>query len=162
MDRRDSVAGAGRFRVHRIRDGWIDFAAFRRTAHYQLHYRDAGICDRILIGFPVGRRHKSFFLIDRFQKPGAPRRRRFSLREATLAGQAVRGVPELHRRMFLGCGLLAGDKLLSLMEQRILRGLLGCLSEKAVAAATGQKPATLHKYVTTLYAHISESTAVRR
>jgi len=149
---RASMAGAGKFRVHRLRDGWIDFEAFRRSLHYRLYYRDAGIRDRIWIGFPVTPDRESFFLIDRFQQRGGPRRRLFSLEEAAGVGDAVRGLPEFHRRLFLGSGLLAGDKPLSPMEQEILRGLLTARTEKQIAASTGQKPATLHKYVTTLYA----------
>jgi DNA-binding CsgD family transcriptional regulator len=152
MDSRASMAGTGRFRVHRLRDGWIDFAAFRHTPHYKLYYRDGGIADRIMIGFPVTADHESFFLIDRLLSKGNLRRRLFSRREATLVGDAVRGTPELHRRLFLGSGLLAGDKLLSPMERQILQGLLTGLAEKQIAASTGQKISTLHKYVTALYA----------
>lgn len=147
-----SLAGAGRFRVHRMRDGWIDFKAFRRTLHYRLYYRDAGITDRMTIGFPVGDGLESFFLIDRFARKDGSRRRNFSLHEATLAGTAVRGIPELHRRLFLGNGLSAGDKPLSPMERQILHGLLTGKAEKEIAESTGQKPATTHKYITSLYA----------
>jgi len=40
------VAGAGKFRVHRMRDGWIPFAKFRRSEHYKLHYTELGITER--------------------------------------------------------------------------------------------------------------------
>lgn len=156
MTSRASMAGAGTFRVHRLRDtpesGWLDFAAFRRTLHYRLYYRDAGIVDRLWIGFPVTDSNESFFLIDRIQKPGHPRRRHFSAREVKLVGDALRGVAELHRRLLLGQGLLTSDKPLSPMERQILDGLLGGGTEKEIAEGTGQKPATLHKYVTALYA----------
>lgn len=153
LDSRATMSGTGRFRVHRLRDReFLDFAAFRRTLHYRLYYLEPGIVDRIMIGFPVADGRESFFLIDRFQKPGAPRRRLFSRREAEFAGSAARGVPELHRRLFLDSGLLVGDKLLSPTERQILYGLLTGQSEKELAVALGQSPATLHKYVTALYA----------
>lgn len=148
MTGRASLAGAGRFRVHRLRDGWIDFAAFKRTLHYKLYYRGEGIVDRMTIGFPVADGAESFLLIDR-QGPG---RRPFTAREAALAGGAVRGVPELHRRLLLSHGLLVGEKPLSPTERHILRCLLTGLAEKEIAVRAGQKPATLHKYVTALYA----------
>ena len=151
MTGRASLAGAGRFRVHRLRDGWIDFAAFRRTLHYRLYYRDHGIVDRMTIGFPVSADAESFLLVDRQKVAGAARRRAFTKRDAALAGGAVRGLPELHRRLFLAHGILTRDKALGPMERRIVRGLLSAGSEKEIAAATGQSPATLHKYVTTLY-----------
>ncbi|GAA5126331.1 helix-turn-helix transcriptional regulator [Luteolibacter yonseiensis] len=150
MDSRASMSGCGHFRVFRIRDKrFLDFAEFKKTPHYKRYYEDGGITDRILVGFPVGPDHESLFLIDRFHaKPPA---RLFTLREATLAGDAVRGVPELHRRLFLGNGLMMGDKLLSPMERQILRGLLNGLAEKEIAMSTGQQVTTLHKYVTALY-----------
>jgi len=148
---RASLAGAGRFRVHRTRGGWIDFAAFRRTLHYELYYRREGIVDRMTIGFPVNADAESFLLLDRQNTAGGPRRRPFTARDAALAGGAVRGVPELHRRLFLSHGLFGNDKPLSQTERRILHGLLAGQTEKKIAAATGQSPSTLHKYVTALY-----------
>ena len=151
MDSRASMSSCGRFRVYRIRDkSFLDFVAFKKTPHYKRYYEDGGVADRIMIGFPVGPDHESFFLIDRFHSKSSPRL--FSLREATLAGDAVRGVPELHRRLFLGNGLMMGDKLLSPMERQILRGLLNGLTEKEIAMSNGQQVSTLHKYVTGLYA----------
>ena len=157
LDSRATISTTGRFRVHRLRDGWFDFPAFRRTLHYRLYYQESGIVDRILVGFPIADGRESFLMIDRWQKPGAPRRRRFSRREAERAGAAVRGAPELHRRLFLDTGLLTGDKLLSPTERQILHGLLTAQTEKELALALGQKPATLHKYVTALYARFNVS-----
>ena len=153
LDSRATISTTGRFRVHRIRDrDFLDFAAFRRTLHYRLYYRDSGIVDRFLVGFPIEPDRESFFMVDRIQKPGGPRRRLFSRAEAGLAGAAIRGTPELQRRLFLGCGLLVGDKLLSPIESQVLRGLLSAQTEKEIALALSQRPATLHKYVTALYA----------
>ncbi|HWL51118.1 MAG TPA: LuxR C-terminal-related transcriptional regulator [Chthoniobacteraceae bacterium] len=149
---RASMAGAGSFRVHRLRDGWIDFEAFRRSLHYRLYYEEPGIIDRIWIGFPINEDRESFFMIDRFQLPGQPPRQIFTLEEATLAGDAVRSQPHLQRWLLLGNGLLAGDKLLSPTERQILCELLTAKSEKEIADALGQKQATLHKYITSLYA----------
>lgn len=151
MTGRASLAGAGRFRVHRLRDpDWIDYAAFLRTDHYRLYYQEPGIIDRMTIGFPVGPDAESFFLIDRYQKSGISCRP-FNDREAALAGTAARGAPTLHRRLMLGHGLLSGDKLLSPTERKILHGLLTGQTEKELATLMGLKPATLHKYVTALY-----------
>jgi DNA-binding CsgD family transcriptional regulator len=151
MDSRATMSGCGRFRVYRIRDRrYLNFAAFEKTAHYRRYYLDGGIHDRIMIGFPVTADCESFFLIDRFQADPPPQL--FSLREVTLAGYAVRGVPWLHRRLFLDNGLLMADKLLSPMERQILRALLTGVTEKDLAASTGQKVTTMHKYVTALYA----------
>jgi len=152
LDSRATMSGCGRFRVHRLRDGFFDFAAFRRTLHYKLYYEEPGIVDRIMIGFPVTSNRESFFLIDRFRGKGPARRAHFSRAEAELAGHAAAGVPELHRRLFLNCGLFVGDKLLSPTEQKVLEGLLRGDTEKAIAAAMGQRFATLHTYVKALYA----------
>lgn len=147
------LAGAGRFQLHRLRDGWIDFPAFRRSLHYRIYYRDQRIADRIWIAVPVTADREAVFLIDRRQVPGAPRRRHFSRREAELPGDALRAIPWFHRRLLLDCGLLAGDKPLSPTERRVLRGLLTGRPEKDLAARLGQAPATLHHYVKALYRH---------
>lgn len=145
------MASAGRFRIIRLRDGkFFDFAEFKKSAHYRRYYLEAGIADRLAIGFPVTSDLESYFLIDRFQTK--PRRRLFTHREGELAGNALRGVPQLHHRLLLGNGLLASDKLLSPMERQILKALLTGQTEKQMAAANGQTPATLHNYVTRLYA----------
>jgi DNA-binding CsgD family transcriptional regulator len=158
MTGRASLAGAGAFRVHRLRDGnFIDYAAFKRTEHYRLYYREPGIVDRMTIGFPVSASAESFFLIDRFRRAAGARQRPFTARDAAIAGGAVRGLPMLHRQLMLSHGLLAGDKLLSPVERQILKGLIGGDTEKRIAAFLGQKPATLHKYVTALYARLGVS-----
>ncbi len=150
MDSRATMGSTGRFRFYRIRDGKLfDFAAFKKTPHYKRYYRDGGIADRIMVGFPVTADLESFFLIDRFQTK--PRRRLFTQREADLAGNALRGIPELHHRLLLGNGLLVSDKLLSPMERQILQGLLTGQTENQIAVSLGRKPSTLHKSVTNLY-----------
>jgi len=148
MDSRATMAGNGHFRLYRLRDGTIDFAAFKKTSHYKRYYRDGGIADRITIGFPVTPDLESYFLIDRFQ---AKSRRHFNLREAMLAGNAVRGIPQLHRRLLLCNGLFVSDKLLSPMERQILQGLLTGQTENQIAVSLGRKLSTLHKNVTSLY-----------
>lgn len=150
MDSHASMSGCGHFRSYRIRDRrYLNFAEFEKTAHYRRYYLEGEIHDRIMVGFPVTADCESFFLIDRFRDDPPPRL--FTLREATLAGDAVRGVPWLHRRLFLGNGLLMADKLLSPMERQILRALLTGVTEKDLALSTGQKVTTMHKYVTGLY-----------
>lgn len=156
MTGRASLAGAGRFRVHRLRDpAFIDYAAFRKTEHYRLYFRDAGIIDRVTIGFPVAANVESFFLVDRFRRVSG--RRSFAAREAALAGSALRGLPTLHRQLAFSHGLLSGDKLLSAFERQILGRLIAGETEKAIAAALDRKPTTLHKYVSTLYARLGVS-----
>jgi DNA-binding CsgD family transcriptional regulator len=152
MTGRASLAGAGHFRVHRLRDkDWLDFNALRRTEHYRLYFELPGIIDRILVGVPVSSACESFVMIHRHRAQDGSRRKLFTRREAQLAGEIMRGVPELHRRLFLGNGLLTGDKPLSPTERRILNGLLDGLTEKEIASAIGQRFATTHKYVKSLY-----------
>lgn len=151
MSSQAAMAGAGKFRVHRMRDGWIDFAAFEKTLHYKLYYEEAGIIDRIWIGFPVNETTESCLLIDRFRKPGEGEVPHFTLEEALLAASAARGVAELHRRLFLTSGLLVGDKPLSPMEQQILQALLTGRTEKQIAEEMGHKVATTHTHVVNLY-----------
>jgi len=145
MTGRKMLALAGSFRVFRLRDGWVDFEAFRRTEHYDLYYRKAGLADRIHAGFPFDADTESLFLVDR--KRGA-----FTDRHKALVEMALRGNREFHRRLFLDHGLLNGNFPLTPLQRRIVHGLLSGLSEKEIAAATGQNPKTMHGYVTALYA----------
>lgn len=138
------VEGAGRFQIHRLRDGWVDFDLFRRSEHFHYHYEKQGITDRIWVSFPLNADAESMFLIDR-------RRGRFSDRDALVARTVLRGIRGFHRRLFLDRGLLMGEVPLTPLQRRIVRGLLSGISEKEIAAATGQKPATMHSYVTSLY-----------
>ncbi len=149
-----SLAGAGTFRAHRLRDpDFLDFAAFKRTEHYRLYYRIPGIVDRITVGFPVHADAESFFLIDRYrERANGGRGRPFSARDVAVAAGALRGTRDLHRQLLMSHGLLGGDKLLSPVERHILFGLLRGDTEREIATALGQKPTTVHKYVGDLHA----------
>lgn len=152
-----SLAGAGTFRAHRLRDPeFLDFAAFKRSEHYRLYYRQPGIIDRVTVGFPVHADAESFFLIDRYrERADGTRPRPFTARDVAIAGGAARGMRSLHRQLMMSHGLLAGDKLLSPVERQILFGLLRGETEREIATALGQKPATVHKYVGDLHARYS-------
>ncbi len=143
------MARAGKFRIYLLRDGWINFAEFQKSEHYQLYYRDQGVTDRMWIGFPLNADTESIFLVDRVR--AGRRAQRFTKREAALAGLAVRGLREFHRRTLLYHGLLLGEKPFGSLERQIIQGLLTSRTEKEIAAATGQKLSTMHKYVTSIY-----------
>ncbi|GMV30185.1 MAG: hypothetical protein AMXMBFR59_23100 [Rhodanobacteraceae bacterium] len=149
-----SLAGAGAFRAHRLRDpDFLDFAAFKRTEHYRLYYRIPGIVDRMTVGFPVHGDAESFFLVDRYRsRADAGRGRPFSTRDVAVAAGMLRGVRVLHRQLMFSRGLFCGGKLLSPVERHILSGLLRGDTEREIAAGLGQKPATVHKYVGDLHA----------
>ncbi len=149
MDSRSSMSGCGHFRVGRIRDkDFLDFPAFEKTVHYKRYYLDGGIADRFMVGCPVTKDHESLWMVDRFRGKS---RRHFTAREADIVGNALRGLPLLHRHLLLGNGLLMADKLLSPLEREILQGLLTGQTEKQIALTMDRKPATLHKHVTALY-----------
>lgn len=141
-----SIAGAGKFRVHRLRDGWIPFAAFRRTEHYRLHYTELGITDRMWISFPLNSDTESILLVDRTTTTP-----HFSKREADLAGNISRGLRGFHQRLFLSRGLHIGETSLSPVTRRVLQKLLTGLSEKEIASSMEQSVSTTHKYVSTIY-----------
>lgn len=140
------VAGAGTFRVHRMRDGWIPFREFRRSEHYKLHYTEQGITDRMWISFPLNDDSESVFLIDRMGS--SPH---FSKRDAAVAFATLRGIRGFHRHLFLTRGLLIGETALSPVASRIVQKLLTGLSEKEIAISLNQGVATTHKYVQAIY-----------
>ena len=137
---------AGQFRVHRMRDGFVDFAKFRRTRHYQLAYRAFGIDDRMWVGFPVHKDTESFFLFDKLRT-----RRRFSEDDAALAGEALRGIKWFHRQLLLGHGLAIAEKPLTSMQRRVLGLLLTEKSEKEISVALGHSFDTTHTHVMEIY-----------
>lgn len=140
------AAGAGKFRVHRMRDGWIPFAAFRKTEHYRLHYTELGITDRMWVSLPLNVDTESIFLVDRWgSKPN------FSRHDAAMAGDIVRGLRGFQKLLFVTRGLHIGEMPLSPTFRRVLKKLLTGMTEKQIAAELKQPVATTHKYVRTLY-----------
>lgn len=137
------VAGAGAFRVSRLRDGFVDFPTFRRTPHYRVFYQEAGITDRMFVGTPVSRDAECFLLFDRLH-----RAKRFSHRDAAFAAHVLRGLKWFQRELLLGQGLPLAKEPLTVTERRIVSLLLTEKSEKQIAAELGQTPATTHKYIT--------------
>lgn len=148
---------AGAFRVHRMRDGWIDFDKFRRTEHYRLYYKENEVADRIWVVFPVGPKVESIFLLDRLTS-GPQARRRFTEEEADLAGGVLRGLREFHRRLLLRHGVYRNVKPLSPLKLKLLQELLSAKSEKGIATAIGCKQTTMRTYVRELYAEFGVST----
>ncbi|MFY0566959.1 response regulator transcription factor [Archangium lansingense] len=133
---------AGRFRVHRLRDGWIDFKTFKSTPHYDLFYRLPRIDDRIWVVLPLGPDMESYFVIDKIAT-----RTRFSAADAELAGVVLRGLKWFHRALALSHGLIAARSPLTAMERRVTRLLLTGRSEKEIADALGSTLGTTHNHV---------------
>jgi DNA-binding CsgD family transcriptional regulator len=140
------IRGAGKFRVHRLRDGWIPYREFCQTEHYRLHYTELGISDRMWINFPLNADTESIYLIDRMGSS-----QHFTKREALLAGAILRGVRGFHRRLFLNRGLGIGEQPLSPVLQRIIQKLLTGMSEKEIALSMDQSLPTTHKYIRAIY-----------
>lgn len=139
------IDGAGTFRVHQLRDGWIPFRKFSQSEHYRLHYTELGITDRLWISFPLNADTESIFLIDR------TRPNHFLKKEVTLAGTILRAIRGFHRRLFLSRALHIAEKPLSPVYQRIVRLLLSGKSEKEIASSMGQSATTTHKHISMIY-----------
>lgn len=137
---------AGTLRVHRMRDGFVDFAAFRRTPPYRFYYEGLGITDRIWVGSPITADAESYFLFDLHRT-----RRRFSSADAALAGAALRGLKWFQRNLMLSNGLLQANAPLSPTQRKVLALLLTEKSEKEIAHALSLTPGTTHQYVVDLF-----------
>jgi DNA-binding CsgD family transcriptional regulator len=146
MTSRALAAEAGRFRVYRLRDGFVDCEAFRRTTHYKAVYRDRGVDDRMCVVFPVNADAESYFLFDHVDS-----RRRFSIADAQLAGYALRGIKWFHRQLLLSHNLLLANVPIQPAQRRVLLMLLTGRSEKEIAAALGLAAGTTHQYAVELY-----------
>jgi len=140
------TARAGTFRVHRMRDGFIDFAAFRRTGHYRRFYEAPGITDRLWVAAPVNRDAESYLVFDRIRA-----RRGFTPADAALAADALRGIKWFHRQLLLSHGLPLARDPLSPAQRRVLLLLLGGQAERHIAAALELTPGTTHQYAVKVY-----------
>lgn len=143
------MRAAGRFRVHRLRDGFVDFDAFRATTHYRVFYRASGLRDRMWVVIPVNADCESCLFFDTYTP-----RRRFSSHDAQLAADALRDSAWFHRRLLLGNGLLVARKPLSPSQRQLLRLLLSDRAESRIGDDLGLTRATTHTYVTRLYRHL--------
>lgn len=142
----EMIKGMGKFQSHRMRDGWIPFEEFQNSKHYRIHYTDLNISDRIWLSVPLNADSESVFLIDRHGD--SPH---FTRGEEILAATILRGIRRFHCRLFLERGLFIGEHELSPVSRRILQKLLTGMSEKEIAQALNQTPATTHKYIKTIY-----------
>jgi DNA-binding CsgD family transcriptional regulator len=143
------AAKAGtQFRVHVMRDGFIDFDAFRKTPYYQTFYRDLGITDRMWICLPLSRDTESVIVFDR-HRPA----RHFTNRQAAWAGTAWRGLRWFHRQMLLSHGLLGAQSSLSPGQRRMVQELLTGKPEKEIATVLGLSVSTTHQYVKAILRH---------
>jgi DNA-binding CsgD family transcriptional regulator len=137
---------AGIFRAHRLHDGFVNLAKFKRTAHYQAFYEGAGISDRMWIVFPVNADVESYFVFDRYR-----RGKNFSKADEELAAFALRGVKWFHRQLMLQHGLLVAGTPLTSAEQKIVSLLLTDKSEKEIAEELGRSFHTTHWYVMEIF-----------
>ncbi len=140
------MATAGTHRVHQLRDGWIDFAAFRETQHYEMYYEKAGIADRLWIGFPVNADTESIFTFDR-NSPHRP----FTPAQKATAAYAVRGIKHFHRQLLLRHGLMAANARLSPTEWKMVPHLLTDRTEKEIAAIMDLTFDATHKHARGIY-----------
>lgn len=133
---------AGRFRVYRLRDGWMDFKTFESTPHYELFYKHPRIDDRLWVVLPLGPDTESCFVLDKVAT-----RTRFSAADAELVGFVLRGIKWFHRALALNHGLIVARSPLTVMERRVTQLLLTGRSEKEIADALGSSLGTTHNHV---------------
>lgn len=139
-----NVAGAGRFRVHRL----VDLAPpeWFESEYYRVTYQTKGHEDAIWAGVPINPDAESYFGVYR-----GPTMSRFSPEERDAFGYLLRGLKWFHRRLMLSHGLLIAETPLTPAERKVLHGLLTGRSEKEIAAHIGQSYNTTHQRVGTLY-----------
>jgi DNA-binding CsgD family transcriptional regulator len=137
---------AGSFRVHRLRDGFVDLAAFQKTLHYRVFYRELGVNDRLWIGNPLTPDAESFFVFDKRNT-----RSRFTATHAAMAGDTLRGLLWFQRQLMFSHGLSLVESPLTPMERRVVQLLLSEKSEKEIAAALKQSAHTTHSHIKQIY-----------
>lgn len=140
------MRGAGHFRVHRLRDGFVDFAALEKTPYYQNYYRDFGLDDRLWVASPLTAEAESFFLFDRRNT-----RARFTAADARLVGDTLRGLLWFQHRLMCSHGLSLVESPLTAMERRVVGLLLTDRTEKEIAAELKQSEHTTHDHIKHIY-----------
>lgn len=141
-----AVKLAGAFRVHRLRDGFVDFEALRKTLHYRAFYEALGVDDRLWVATPLTPDAKSYFVFDKRRT-----RSRFTAADAKLAGDTLRGLASLQRQLACSHGLSLVEQPLTLTERRVIRCLLTEKSEKEIASALKQSEHTTHSHIKQIY-----------
>lgn len=143
------AATTGKFRAYTLHGGKLvaDLNAFQLTDHYDLFYRQRGVCDRIWVGVPVNHDTESFFCFDRTGEG----RQHFTNEDLELAAFALRGIKWFHRQLLLSHGLGVCVDPLTPVDRRVIQGLLTGASEQAIAARLNLSPGTLHQYATRIY-----------
>jgi DNA-binding CsgD family transcriptional regulator len=137
---------AGRFRVHRLRDGFVDFETFVQTEHYKAYYEMLGVKDRLWVGAPVSDDAEVFFVFDR-RANDAP----FTAEDAERAGYALRGLTWFHRQLMFSHGVPLANSPLTATERAVMLMLLTDKTEREIAAELGQSPHTTHDHVKEIY-----------
>lgn len=149
---RKIISESGRFRSYRLRDGFVDFQAFRKTPQYNKYFRQGGITDRIWCVCPVNQDSESLFCFDRIRRRG-----RFTEDHELVVSRALRGIKWFHRQLLLNHGLLVAKTPLSPAHRRLLPELLSDKLEKEIAETLGLSRTTTHKYVTDIFRNFNVS-----
>jgi DNA-binding CsgD family transcriptional regulator len=138
------IAQSGNFRACRlcdlVPDDWF------QSEFYHRYYLDSGRGDVIYVAFPINDDAESYFGI--FRDVGQPP---FEPRERDAVAYVLRGIKWFHRHLMLSHGLLVAESQLTPVERRVLKQLLGGLTEKQIASALGQSYHTTHEHVTVIY-----------
>lgn len=139
------VDGNGNTRVRTMRDVateevWSEHWFSRKYLSFY------GVGDRMMGAFPINESCESCIVLDRSTVSGG-----FDMSHRNLLHQAIAGVPDLHRFMFLERGILNSTMLLSRREMDTYRMLLTEMSESEIAEKMQLSTHTVHDYARQLY-----------
>lgn len=139
-----NVSLAGSFRCNRLADlvppEWFD------SDYYRLFYRDVDHIDVIWAGCPVNEDAEVYFGVSRDAAHGP-----FGVADRDAVAKALRGLKWFHRRQLLSRGLTVASSPLTMVERKVLEGVLRGLAEKQIAATLDQSYHTTHEHVTNIY-----------
>jgi len=138
------VSMSGRFRACRLCD--VMSAEWFDTPFYYGYYHSCGHRDAVYAAFPLNEDAESYFGL--FRATDQPP---FTVEERDTLAYALRGIKWFHRQLLLSHGLLVARTPLTMVERKVLQGLLTGLAEKEIAAALGQSYHTTHEYVSSIF-----------
>lgn len=139
-----NVAGAGRFRAHRLRDLVSD--EWFESYYYHYYFRSIGHDDAVFVAFPINEDAESWFGV--FRGTGKPG---FTTEERDTLAYALRGIKWFHRQLMLSHGLLIASTPLTPAERRVLQLLLSRASEKDIGRSLGLTTNSAHQVVVAVF-----------
>lgn len=135
---------AGEFRSVLLRE--LVSPAFFDSIHYKIYYQSRNVTDALFISMPINQDLEMHFCFNRIGDVA-----QFNKQDVATAAYALRGLRWFYSQLALSHGLVIAEKPLTHTERKVMHLLLSELTEKQISDSLGQKSATTHNHVKSIY-----------